>query len=164
VANGKKMMPSRGTSHVLKAAATSAGLATQTMNSADRGNNPANIANRQPIVRSLHRIWEASSRSVEARDPGPPASDAPRPERPGEPGGTSAYREMPNVGARKDYECFLANFLNRLEIFALVWGSLALRIIFSSRLFAFGDFAASSTRFISRPITAHLPQPGLATA
>ena len=67
-----------------------------------------------------------------------------------------ADRELPTAGASKDYECFLANFLNRLEIFALVWGSLAFRIIFSSRLFAFGDLAASSTRFFSRPITAHL--------
>src|SRR5215212_11249176 len=55
VANGKKMMPSRGTSQVLKAAETSAGLATQTMNSASRGKSPANIANRQPIERSLHQ-------------------------------------------------------------------------------------------------------------
>src|SRR3954470_22334464 len=64
VANGKKMMPSRGTSQVLKAAETSAGLATQTMNSASRGKSPANIANRQPIERSLHRARQASPQGV----------------------------------------------------------------------------------------------------
>src|SRR5688500_5246690 len=60
------MMPSRGISHVLKAAATNAGLATQTMNSANRGKSPANSANRQPIVRSLHRVGRTSARSVKA--------------------------------------------------------------------------------------------------
>src|SRR3954469_24921218 len=60
------MMPSRGMSQVLKAAATSEGLATQTMNSANRGNIPANSANRQPIVLSLRRVRRVSPRSVKA--------------------------------------------------------------------------------------------------
>src|SRR6185312_8256649 len=44
---------------------------------------------------------------------------------------------------------FLRNFLKRFAIFALVLGSSALRSIFFSRSFAFGDFANSSTRFMS---------------
>jgi hypothetical protein len=53
VAIGKKMMPSSGMSHVLNAAATKAGRATQMMNSANRGKSPANTANKQPIVQSF---------------------------------------------------------------------------------------------------------------
>src|SRR3954453_15432788 len=55
VANGRKMIPSSGTIPPRKAAPTSAGRAIQMMNSASRGNSPAKSANRQPIVRSLHR-------------------------------------------------------------------------------------------------------------
>jgi hypothetical protein len=52
VAKGRKMMPSSGSRKVSKAASILAGRAIHRMNSARRGNSPANSANRQPISSS----------------------------------------------------------------------------------------------------------------
>src|SRR5690242_2136798 len=101
------MIPIKGMIHVLKAAATKAGLATQTMNSANRGKSPANRANRQPILHSLH----TPCFGLESQSPD--------------------FRENRDLRA---YE-FLRNFLNRFAIFARVLGSSALRSIFLSRSF-----------------------------
>jgi hypothetical protein len=43
-------MPSNGKMKVLNAASTRAGLATHMMNSPRRGNRPAKMANRQPML------------------------------------------------------------------------------------------------------------------
>src|SRR5688572_17579864 len=49
VANGRKTIPSKGTSHVSKAASTRAGRRIQNMKSARRGKAPPSSASRQPM-------------------------------------------------------------------------------------------------------------------
>jgi hypothetical protein len=50
VANGTKIMPSKGKMKVSKAASTRPGLRIQKRNSAKRGKNPAISASRQPML------------------------------------------------------------------------------------------------------------------
>jgi hypothetical protein len=56
------MMPSSGHRKLSKAASILAGRAIHRMNSARRGNRPANIANRQPISSSQSGVLDRPER------------------------------------------------------------------------------------------------------